>query len=117
MAATEPSQESSDYSSGLRKLRARRRVMGGLILVYVPVIWLSLELTRSDRATAMVFGVWVVLLFFAVLWVAVALCPRCNNPFHLNGVIPIYLRRCLHCGLHISADKKSSGPDQSSPSS
>lgn len=114
MAANEPSKESADYSRSLRKLRGRRRVMGGLILIYVPVIWVSLELTKSDRATGMVFGIWVVLLFLAVLWVAVARCPRCSNPFHLNGAIPLYLRHCLHCGLHINADKKSSGCDRSS---
>lgn len=112
MTDKEFSSKSVEYSSGLRKLRGRRRVMGGLILIYVPVIWLSLELTGSDRATALVFGIWVVLLFFAVLWVAVARCPRCSNPFHLNGVIPLYLRHCLHCGLHISADKK---PTESPP--
>ncbi|HXV19654.1 MAG TPA: hypothetical protein VD811_01540 [Desulfuromonadales bacterium] len=95
-----------DYSIGLRKLRGRRRLMAGLILIYVPAIWLSLELTGSDRATAVVFGIWVVFLFFAVLLVATGRCPRCNNAFHLNGFIPLYLRRCLHCGLHIKADKK-----------
>jgi len=117
MAANESSTESADYSRGLRKLRGRRRVMGGLILIYVPAIWLSLELTKSDRTTGIVFGIWVVLLFFAVLWVAVARCPKCRNPFHLNGAIPLYLRRCLHCGLHINADKKSSDTDRPSANS
>jgi len=107
MSDAESSRESSDYSNGLRKLRRRRRFMGGLILIYVPAIWLSLELTRSDRATGVVFGAWVVLLFVAVLLVALGRCPRCNNTFHLNGFIPLYLRRCLHCGLHIKADKTS----------
>jgi hypothetical protein len=117
MSNAENSRELPDFSIGLRRLRGRRRLMAGLILIYVPVIWLSLELTRSDRATGVVFGVWVILLFFVVLWVAVARCPRCNNTFHLNGAIPLYLRRCLHCGLHVNADKKSSEADQSSAGS
>jgi hypothetical protein len=110
MSDTQNPGKSPDYSRGLRKLRRRRRLLGGLILVYVPAIWLSLELTRSDRATGVVFGVWVVLLFFAVLLVATGRCPRCHNPFHLNGFIPLYLRHCLHCGLHIKADKNSVAP-------
>ena len=33
-------------------------------------------------------------------------CPRCGNLFHVNGLIPMYFRRCLHCGLPLNADKK-----------
>ena len=31
-------------------------------------------------------------------------CPRCGNYFHVNGMMLLYLRRCLHCQLHINAD-------------
>ncbi len=96
----------SAIGSGLRKVRKRRWFLWGLLLVYVPAIWLSLHLTHSDRITAVVFGVWLVVLIIAVFFVSTARCPRCGNYFHVYGMTPLYLRRCLHCKLHISADKK-----------
>jgi hypothetical protein len=92
---------------GLQKIRNRRWFLWGVILVYMPAIWVSLFLTHSDRTTAVVFGVWFVALIIAVFFVTTARCPQCGNYFHLHGITPLYLRRCLHCQLHITADKKS----------
>ena len=96
----------SRYSDGLRALRKRRWLLGGLILVYIPAIWLALELSGSDRVAGIVFVAWILLVIVAVCYTAFARCPRCGNHFHMNGPIPLYLRRCLHCGLHVGADKK-----------
>ena len=93
-------------ASGLRALRRRRWFLWGVILIYVPMIWLSLELTGSDRKTGVVFAVWLVFVCIAVFLAAFARCPRCGNHFHMHGVIPMYLRKCLHCQLHVCADKK-----------
>jgi hypothetical protein len=90
----------------LRRIRRRRRCLWGLILVYVPGIWLTLELTRSDRKTGIVFGVWVVLVAAAALWTAFSRCPRCGNLFHVHGFMPLYLGRCLHCGLGLRGGRK-----------
>jgi len=92
---------------GLKKVRKRRWFLWGILLVYVPAIWLSLTLTRSDRITGVVFGVWLVGLIIAVFFMSTARCPRCGNYFHVHGMTPLYRRRCLHCKLHICADKKS----------
>lgn len=92
---------------GLRKIRKRRWFLWAVILVYVPAIWLSLTLTHSDRKTAVVFGVWCIVLTIAVFFVTTARCPRCGNYFHVYGITPLYLRRCVHCRLPITADKKS----------
>ena len=96
----------SKFASGLGKLRRRRWFLWGVILVYVPSIWLSLRLTNSDRQTAKVFAVWFLFVLVSSMLAATGKCPRCGNFFHVNGFIPLYLRRCLHCGLHITADKK-----------
>lgn len=93
-------------ASGLRALRKRRWFLWGVILIYVPVIWLSLALTGSDRKTGYVFCVWLVFVCIAVFRAAFARCPRCGNTFHMHGFIPMYLRQCLHCQLHVCADKK-----------
>lgn len=96
----------AELRPGLKKLRRRRWFLGGAILIYIPAIWVSLEVTGSDRATGVVFAVWLVITAVASIMAALAKCPNCGNWFHVNGVIPMYLRRCLHCGLHVSADKK-----------
>lgn len=93
------------FQKRMRRLRRHRWVLWLLLLGYVPMIWISLEVTGSDRATFRVFAVWVATLFFVVLRLALVRCPRCNKHFHLNGFIPLYLRRCLHCGLHVSATR------------
>ncbi len=98
----------SVIGSGLRKIRKRRWFLWGVLLVYVPAIWVSLRLTHSDRITAVVFGVWLVVLIIAVLLMSTARCPRCGNYFHVYGMTPLYLRKCLHCKLPLTADKKSS---------
>ena len=102
----ENTEDVSKFALGLSKLRRRRWFFWGVLLIYVPSIWLSLRLTNSDRQTGKVFAVWFFFLFVSSLLVAIGRCPRCGNFFHVNGFIPLFLRRCLHCGLHISADKK-----------
>jgi len=92
-------------AAGLARIRRRRWCLWGLIAVYLPAIWLSLRLTRSDAATAVVFGVWFVLVIAASCVVAFSRCPRCGHHFHMNGPVPLWLRRCLHCELHLTADR------------
>lgn len=92
------------YTLAMKRLRHRRWFLWGIILIYVPVIWLSLKVTGSDRATAIVFAVWLLLVCVAVVRAAFALCPRCGNTFHMSGFVPLYLRRCVHCQLHITED-------------
>ena len=104
------SEDLSKFTLGLKKLRHRRWFFWGMIIIYVPSIWLSLRITNSDRQTAKVFAVWFVLVVIASLLTAAGKCPRCGNLFHVNGFTPLYLRRCLHCGLHITADKKQRKP-------
>ena len=102
----EPTEDFSKFALGLRNLRRRRCFFWGVILIYVPAIWVSLRLTNSDRQTAKVFAVWFLLVLVSSLLTTAGKCPRCGKLFHLNGFTPLFLRRCLHCGLHITADKK-----------
>lgn len=90
--------QSTSLARGLRRVRRRRWYLWSLLLGYLPVIWVTLELTGSDRKTAVVFGVWVLLVLWAALAASVVSCPKCRKPFHLNGVFPLFLRRCVHCG-------------------
>ena len=73
--------EGKELAEGLRIIRRRRWYLWGLLLVYIPAIWISLEMTGSDRKTAYVFAVWFVLVFAAILAAAVAPARVVANPF------------------------------------
>ena len=94
------------FRSGLTRIRRRRWILWGTLLGYLPAIWLSLRITRSDAATGVVFGVWFAVLLVASCTASFAACPRCGNYFHVHGFVPLFTRRCLHCGLHVCADKR-----------
>ena len=96
----------ADFEPGLRLIRRRRCYLWGVILVYLPAMWLTLKVSSSHRTAGAVFAVWFILLFVAALVSAVARCPRCGNYFHMHGMTLFYFRRCLHCQLHVNADRK-----------
>ena len=99
-------EDSPGIGDELRILRKKRWVLWSVALLYLPQMWITVKLTHSNFAIYVVFVIWCVCLCYAVLPVAFAICPRCGNFFHMKGFMPRYLRRCLHCGLHICADKR-----------
>ncbi len=96
-------EDPSSYKPGLDLLRRRRRYFFGLVLLYVPMMWVLHELARQHMLKA--FIGWVLLLVVAMAVSALAKCPRCGNYFHMHGMTLLYLRKCLHCQLHVNADK------------
>ncbi len=96
------------FTGRMQSLRRRRWFLWGLILAYLPAIYLALNLSGSDRVAGMVFVVWILLVCVAVGLAAFAPCPRCGKPFHMHGFFPTYMRRCVHCGLHITASQPGS---------
>jgi len=112
---TEPAGSNAEHSTPpdpkelaplLKIIRRRRLLLWGIILVYLPAMWITLQLTQSYHKTAIAFVIWVILLTIIATYAAMARCPACGNYFHMHGATLLYLRKCLHCGLHISADKK-----------
>jgi hypothetical protein len=107
--------DDTQFEAGLNVVRRRRLWLWGVIAIYVPAIWVTLQFTSVFRIVGIVFAVWVVLLIIAALVSALAVCPRCGNYFHMHGFTLLYLRKCLHCQLHINADKtarQKSGPPE-----
>lgn len=90
---------------GLVQVRGRRRFLWSVLLVYLPLMWTTQKITHSFKGSLPVFFAWCVLLVAAMAFSAVVKCPRCGNYFHVHGITLLYLRRCLHCQLHVTADK------------
>ncbi len=102
----------ADLSPGLHKVRSRRRILWLVLLIYLPAMIIAFAQDNAKFWMAMTFCVWLVLLIVAVVINCLVRCPRCGQQFHTHGPSFIPLRRCLHCGLHVSADKR---PDEKLP--
>jgi hypothetical protein len=94
-----------DLGPGLSKVRRRRWFMWSAILAYMPIMVATLKISKSFNITAMVFAAWFAVLFVVTLLLAIVRCPRCGNYFHMHGMTLLFFRKCLHCQLHINADK------------
>lgn len=90
---------------GLKKVRGRRWFLWGAILIYLPGLLLALDMGLSSSILTKLFFAWVALLCIAVGMATVVRCPRCGKPFHTNGPTFLPVRKCVHCGLGVSADK------------
>ena len=91
---------------GLAKIRQRRWLLWATILIYLPGLLFVLELGLAAGTMVKLFGLWVGLLCIAVGLATIVKCPRCGQTFHTNGPTFLPVRKCLHCGLHLNADKK-----------
>ncbi len=93
------------FQSAMSTIRIRRKYFFTTIIAYMPLMWIVNKISPTFRSMAITFAVWVVVLFITALYSALARCPRCGNYFHMHGMSLLYLRRCLHCQLHVTADK------------
>jgi hypothetical protein len=108
--AAAPPEDPAALAKGLKLVRRRRWSLWSVILLYLPLMWITLRISTSFQMTAAVFAGWFLLLLVTALIAALAPCPRCGNYFHVHGMTFLCLRQCLHCQLHICQDKKSRVP-------
>ena len=99
----------ADFGPGLSRVRRRRWLLWFVLVAYLPTMWTTQRITHSFQKSLPVFFGWILLLILATMISALAKCPRCGNYFHVNGMALFYLRKCLHCQLHLCEDKKKSG--------
>ena len=90
---------------GLKKIRNRRWLLWLVILVYIPGLVVAMNAGLSSSALSNLFFVWVGLLCVVVAMATVVKCPCCQKPFHTNGPTFLPVRKCVHCGLGVNADK------------
>lgn len=93
------------YENVLKKTRRRRKYFFGTVLVYIPALLITYKISPTNKAMGTVFAIWVAILIITAFMAALSKCPRCGNYFHMHGMSLLFLRKCLHCQLHIDADK------------
>lgn len=103
---TQPQPDPKSYAAGLKKIRQRRLLLWLVISAYLPAMAIALDSPDYRTWAATVFVSWVVLLIVVVAYACLARCPRCSELFHTHGPTFLPLRRCLHCALHVNADKR-----------
>lgn len=96
----------AELTTGLALIRRRRWYLWGAILIYLPVIKLTLMLTPSFKVVLSVVGIWLLISFILAFVAALARCPGCGNYFHMHGPTLLFMRKCLHCQLHLCADRR-----------
>jgi len=90
---------------GLAKVRNRRWILWATILIYMPGLLIAFEMEASSGTMGWLFAAWIVLICVSVGLATVVKCPRCNNTYHTNGPTFLPVRKCVHCGLAVNADK------------
>ncbi|WP_303721713.1 hypothetical protein [Malonomonas rubra] len=95
-----------ELQEGLKKIRQRRLMLWLTIVAYVPAMLLALQSDGGWNTVIKAFFVWLVILCVVVGMAVVIRCPECGNCFHTHGPTFFPVRRCVHCGLHVLADKK-----------
>ncbi len=68
-----------NISAGLARVRRKRWYLWALLIAYLPAIWLSLRITRSDAATGVFFGIWCIGVLVCSCVAALAACPHCRH--------------------------------------
>jgi hypothetical protein len=104
---TESQPTPAELATGLALIRRRRWYLWGGILIYLPALKLTMMLTPSTKVILGVVGLWLLLSFSLAFFAALARCPRCGNYFHMHGPTLLFMRKCLHCQLHLCADRPS----------
>ncbi len=104
---------SAEYIPALKKIRKRRLYLWFVILAYLPAMMVALESPDYKTWVTVVFVTWIVFLIFTVALACLARCPRCGECFHTHGPTFLPFRRCLHCALHVNADKRA--PEEDPP--
>ena len=97
-----PADDKALLQQGLHTVRRRRWYLWLIILVYMPLMMTAVKFSSAVAA----FLSWCLVMVVIVGYSALARCPRCGNYFHMHGLSMLYLRKCLHCQLHVCADKR-----------
>ncbi len=96
----------TEYQPGLQKIRKRRWWLWSVIFAYLPAMMWALDSPNYKARATFVFITWIILLIVAVVFACIVRCPRCGECFHTHGPTFLPFRRCLHCALHVNADKR-----------
>lgn len=90
--------------AGLHDIRLRRRWFWLFFWAYLPAMAIIAML--GDWVFPWAAFAWMGFFLGASMYVWVSRCPRCGERFHYRrGFSNPWTRKCLHCGLHLRADR------------
>ena len=90
--------------SSLARLRKIRKVFYISIFMYLPIMFLIANITKSGLTTLIAF---LASMFYLVKlgWqISTFKCPKCGEYYHWKDINKWWARHCVHCGLYIKAD-------------
>jgi hypothetical protein len=95
------SSEAGRYKQAWIRLRLRRRIAFGLVLLYLPAVALVLAVSCDpERYGSLAAKLWLATAAIAGIWLSLFRCPRCGRLFGVSWPFSNpFARRCLHCGL------------------
>ena len=88
--------------AGLRKIRNRHKVLGGIFIIYIPAVSLLYFLQLPNW---LIIGSAIFLICLGIVIafiIGLAPCPSCGKPFHVRGMGgSIFTGACMHCGIRL----------------
>lgn len=94
---------------GLRKIRSRRFWFWLELAIYLPLLFVAIQLAHSRLLVALIATLSAAALARFAGLAAFSRCPRCGRYFHSTTSNPtlwnLLTRRCLHCGLPLHAER------------
>jgi hypothetical protein len=97
--------EQAVIEAGLKKIRARHRLLGAIFAVYIPAMIL---LYLFELPQPVILGAAVVLICLGIgIAFAIGLtpCPSCGKPYHVRGMGgSIFTGSCVHCGIRLMGE-------------
>ncbi len=94
--------EHPDPTTALAKIRFKHRLLGGILIVYIPTVFLLYFLNLPQW---LILGTAISLICLGIVVafiIGLAPCPACGKPFHVRGMGgSIFTGTCMHCGISL----------------
>ena len=111
----------AEFAMELARIQKRRRQVWLVLFSYIPVCvladWLLSRLTEDPSRLVGALAVsWLLLYLVVILRASFSRCPRCGEFFHMRHVRRMlywgdpWARSCLHCGLPLQPQVRTSVP-------
>lgn len=99
----------ADETSGLEKIRRKRRYIWFWMFSFLPVLWIAGNTIHRSGTGISISVIWAIGCLGSVARVIFSRCPRCANLFFSTNESPavrnLFARKCLRCGLVLKPER------------